>query len=100
MARVLTPQDAYSIMNLLVAQATGQDTQSVVDSSSFVSAGETVLATGMENVINSLSIVLNRTLIASRPYNAKLALIQSENDSVYSTRMRKISFYSRMALPS
>lgn len=100
MARVLTPQDAYSIMNLLVAQATGQDTQSVVDSSSFVSAGETVLATGMENVINSLSIVLNRTIIASRPYNAKLALIQSENDSVYSTRLRKISFYSRKALPS
>ena len=100
MARTLTPQDAYAIMNLLVEQATGQASQAVVDSSSFVSAGETVLATGMENVINSLNIVLNRTIVASRPYNAKLASIQARDNDVYSSRLRKISFYARKALPS
>ena len=59
MARVFTPVDGHVIMNLLYKQATGLDNLSVVDSSSFVSAGETVLNTGMENVLNSLSIVLN-----------------------------------------
>ena len=100
MARVLTPQDGYVIMNELVKQATGQENIKVTDISSFVSAGEKVLATGMENVFNSLNIVLNRTMIAARPYSAKLKLMEEINTGLYSSRMRKISFYSKFALPS
>lgn len=100
MARTLTVKDAHVIMNLLVKQATGQSNLTVTDTSSFISAGETVLATGMENVINSLNIVLGRTLVAERPYNAKLALMDAENTGVYSSRMRKISFYAKNALAS
>lgn len=100
MARLLTPKDAHALMNMLVKQATGQQSITVVDTSSFISAGETVLATGMENVINSLNIVLGRTLVASRPYKARLALIDAENTGVFSSRMRKISFYSKDALAS
>lgn len=100
MARTLTVKDAHVIMNLLVKQATGQANLTVTDTSSFISAGETVLATGMENVINSLNIVLGRTLVAARPYNAKLALMDAENTGVYSSRMRKISFYAKNALAS
>jgi len=71
MARSLTPQDAYSIMNLLVKEATGQDaTIQAVNSSTFVSVGETVLATGTENVLNALSRLVGRTMVAVRPYNA------------------------------
>ena len=40
MARALNTQDAYALMNALVAEATGQSDISVVDLSSFVSAGE------------------------------------------------------------
>lgn len=88
-------------MNLLVKEATGQnDTIQVVDSSTFVSAGEQVLATGTENVLNALSLVLGRTFMAVRPYNAKLALINSVNTGEYTHRMRKISFYSRSAQAS
>ena len=100
MARVLTPQDGYVIMNELVKQATGQENIKVTDLSSFVSAGEKVLATGMENVFNSLNIVLNRTMIAARPYSAKLKLMEEINTGLYSSRVRKISFYSKFALPS
>ena len=100
MARVLTPQDGYVIMNDLVKQATGQENIKVTDLSSFVSAGEKVLATGMENVFNSLNIVLNRTMIAARPYSAKLKLMEELNTGLYSSRVRKISFYSKFALPS
>lgn len=100
MARILTVKDVHALMNMLVKQATGQSNIAVVDTSSFISAGETVLATGMENVINSLNIVLGRTMVASRPYRAKLALIDAENTGVYTSRMRKISFYSKDALAS
>lgn len=100
MARTLTPKDAYAIMNLLVKEATGQENLQVTDLSSFVSAGETVLATGTENVLNSLSLVLGRTLVASRPYRARLDLMEQVDSGLYSSRVRKISYYASEAEPS
>ena len=100
MARELTPQDGYAIMTLLARQATGQANISVVDMNTFCSAGETVLATGKENVFNALSMVVGRTLVASRAYRGKLALMNAINSGVYSNRLRKISFYSKDPLPS
>lgn len=101
MARTLTQRDCHALMNLLVKEATGQDNAiNVIDSSTFVSAGERVLATGTENVLNALSLVLGRTFMAVRPYKAKLALINAINTGEYTHRMRKISFYSRQAQAS
>ena len=101
MARTLTPQDCHVLMNLLVKEATGQNSEiQEVNSSNFVSVGEQVLATGTENVLNSLSLVLGRTFMAVRPYKAKLAIINAMNTDMYSSRMRKISFYSRDAQAS
>lgn len=99
MARVLTTKDAYSIVNLMVKEATGQDaTIQAVDSSSFVSVGETLLAAGVENTLNTLALVLGRTFMAVRPYEAKLRIINALNSGIYANRMRKISFYSREAV--
>ena len=100
MARTLTPKDGYALMNLLVKQATGQQSITVVDTSSFVSAGELVMSTGMENTLNALSLVIGRTMIAVRPYNAKLKLINALNSGVYSNRIRKLSVYSKDAKPA
>ena len=101
MARSLTPRDCHALMNLLVKEATGQDNAiQVVDSSTFVSAGELVLSTGTENVLNSLSLVLGRTFMAVRPYKAKLSIINALNTDLYTSRLRKISFYSRSAQAS
>ena len=95
MTRTLTPVDACAIMTLLVHELTGQTTITNVDSSNFVSVGETVLAAGTENVLNSLSLVLGRTFMAVRPYEAKFRILNSINSGAYSNRLRKISFYSR-----
>lgn len=100
MGKVLTVQDCHNLMNSLVKQATGQQSITVIDSSSFVSAGETVLATGTENVINSLSLIIGRTLVAVRPYKAKFLLINALNSGIYSNRIRKISYYSKDAQAS
>lgn len=98
MARSLTPQDCHVIMNSLVQEATGQQASIVAtDTSSFVAAGETVLNTGVENTLNALSIVLGRTFMAVRPYQAKLNIINALNSGLYNTRLRKISFYAREA---
>lgn len=95
MARTLTPVDACALMTLLVKEATGQTAVTNVDSSNFVSVGETVLAAGTENVLNSLALVLGRTFMAVRPYEAKFKILNSINSGAYSNRLRKISFYSR-----
>lgn len=100
MARTFTPVDAHNLMNLMVKQGTGQQAITVTDASSFVSAGELLLNTGMENVFNTIHIVLSRMIVAARPYSAKLKLIQAENDTAYASRMRKVSFYSKDALES
>lgn len=99
MARVLTTKDAYQIINLMVKEATGQNsTIQAVDPSTFVSVGETILASGYEATLNALSMVLGRTFVAVRPYNAKFGTINAINSGLYANRIRKISFYSRDAV--
>ena len=93
--RALTPNDGYAIMTELVREATSQKTITVVNMSDYISAGEIVLQTGYENVFNALGIVMGKLLVAARPYKAKLALINSLNTDCYTSRMRKVSFYSK-----
>lgn len=101
MARALTPRDCYALINLMVKEATGQDaTIQAVDPSTFVSVGETILNTGYENTLNAISMVLGRTMMAVRPYKAKLYLINALNSGLYANRIRKISYYAREAEPS
>lgn len=100
MARTLTPKDGYQLVNEIVRQATGQASLTVVDASTFVSAGETLLAQQRENVLNAISIVLGRTFAAVRPYRARLISLNAINSGVYTNRFRKISYYTQDALPS
>ena len=101
MAHLLTQRDGYALMTLLVHEALGQDSEiQKVDSSNFVSVGETLLASGTENVINALSLVLGRTFMAVRPYKAKFNIINAISTGAYSHRLRKISFYTRDPKPA
>lgn len=95
MARGLTARDAYVLMNEIVKEACGTNAISVVDSSSFVSAAETAYSGELENTLNALAIVIGRTLMAVRPYNAKLNIINAINTDMYTNRLRKVSFYSK-----
>lgn len=93
--RALTPKDGYAIMTELAREATTQKNISVVDMSGYISAGQTVLQTGFENVFNALGIVMGRLLVPARPYTAKLSKINALNTDCYTSRMRKVSFYSK-----
>ena len=88
-------KDAYSVMNSLVKQATGQTSIVVTDTSSFIDAGKTVLEAGYENLYNALGVLIGRTIIASRKYEGKFKLISAETSDAFEARTRKISFYAR-----
>lgn len=71
MANDLTYNQIFAIANAINQQATGNTALAVVDTSSFVTVGNTVLSTGYDNVMNSISQVLARTIFSIRPYDAK-----------------------------
>lgn len=102
MARTFTPNDAHAIVNLVMKELTGQNAQiQQVNSSNFVSTGEKILTQyPMENVYNALSIPLLRTLIAARAADDELMILNAVDSGMFSSRLRKISYLSKFALPS
>jgi len=94
MARTLTPKDGRALMVELYKLAIGKGI-TVLNTSDFVSAGETVLRTGMENVYNSLNMLCCNMIIAGRAYTQQVKLMQTSDD-LYNTRFRKISYYSKL----
>ena len=100
MARSLTPLDGCALMTQIVRQATSQDAFGAVNAANFVSAGETVLATGMENTFNAVNLVLGRLVVAVRAYKGSFATVQAADSGAYSDRVRKISYYAKDPLES
>ena len=101
MARTLTPVEGYAVVQALVDQLTGvTGSIQVVDASSFASAGEQILSYGTENVMNTLALIIGRTYMAVRPYDAKLKILNSIDTGTFTSRLRKISLYARDTKPS
>lgn len=96
MARVFTPNDGAALLSAVVREATGQEVAiQTINISNFASIGETVLATGKENVLNALSTVLFREMIAVRPYSARFKSIRVKSRDLFEQRTRKISYYAQ-----
>ena len=101
MARRLTVTDGYAFINAMAAEMFGSNaTIQAIDESTFASVGESILAAGTENVINTLSLVASRDLVAIRPYQAKFRLINALDSGMFSNRIRKISYYAKNATPT
>ena len=101
MPRRLNVTDGYAVINAMSAEMFGQNgTIQAIDESSFASVGESILNSGIENVINTLSLVCSRDLVAIRPYAAKFRLINALDSGMFSNRIRKISYYAKNATPT
>ena len=99
MARTLTPKDAHVIINAIAADVLGKNaTLTAVDSSSFVSVGETLMNQNRTNVYNALSYVLGRTFVAVRPYKGKFYVVDEIDAGLYGQRTRKINYCADDAL--
>lgn len=100
MARTYTPLDAHSIINALVNELSGGNaTIQAVDSSTFVSVGETILSTyPHENILNALGKILMGFEIDARPYTSKFLNIRAKSHGIFSNIWKRISFYSKDAV--
>ena len=82
MANRFTPTDVYAIVNEIVSQATGQKSIAVVDTTSFVSVGATLIGTQheAEKTLNAIGNVLARTIFSSRPYTGSLDILRASQE--------------------
>lgn len=67
---LVNPQIA-ALLNEVVSQATGKAALTPIDTSQFISVGQTALRAGYDNVINAISQVISRTIFSVRPYYRK-----------------------------
>lgn len=93
----LTPMDSYAIINDLAKQALGAKAVTAVDATNFVSVGDQILQSGVDNVINSISILVTKVVNKSRAYNGKYASIMADS-ATYGNRLLKRKTYSKEAI--
>ena len=90
MANNLLQNQVYTILNAINAQAKTGGEMQAVDTSSFVTVAQTLLLSGYDNVFESISQVLSKTIFAHRPYEAILDILY--NDEIrWGNHVRKIS---------
>lgn len=94
MAKVLTPKDAHVIMGEWCRSLTAQASIKVLDTSSFISAGELVMSNPIENVFNTFNILMGRVYWATRRYNAVLNKMDAISTGEFTHRFMKVSYYS------
>jgi len=84
-------EQAYSLIASLHEMATGQKTTTPTDESSFISVAQATLVNGYDPVLNAISQVIGRTLIAVRPYRRKFGGLEMSAER-WGAIIRKINF--------
>lgn len=87
-------EQAYTLVNAIHAQATGRNDIQATDLSSFISVAQSTLQAGYEPVLNAITQVLTRTIVAVRPYNEKFKGLEYSADR-WGGIIRKINFADR-----
>lgn len=85
----MTVQQASTILNSLVAQATGQ-TEIVAVAPDFISVATTALKNGYDPILNAMSQMWGRTIFSIRPYTRKFGGLEMDMDR-WGNATRKIS---------
>lgn len=84
-------EQAYSLITSLHEMATGQKTVTPTDESSFISVAQATLVNGYDPVLNAISQVIGKTLIAVRPYRRKFGGLEMSAER-WGAIIRKINF--------
>lgn len=87
----MSKEQAYQLITAIHKQATGQDTVQPTDLSSFISVAQATLLAGTEQTLNAITQVLQRTIIAVRPYDEKFRGLEYSADT-WGGIIRKINF--------
>lgn len=81
---------ASTVLNSLVAQATGQASLTASSPGEFVSQAQTALKTGYDPILNAMSQMWGRTIFSIRPYTRKFKGIEMSLDR-WGNACRKIN---------
>ena len=82
---------AATVLNSIVAQATGKSSIAATTTAGFISQAQTALLTGTDVLMNAISQVLSKTIFSIRPYNARFTGLM--RDAVqWGNHVRKINF--------
>jgi len=76
----LTVEQASSVLNSVVSQATGNSAITLLQGDNFATVAQVGLKTGYDPIMNAIGQVLTKTIFSSRPYNAKFKGVQVTKD--------------------
>lgn len=92
-------EQASTLLASLHEQATGKSALTPTDLSEFISVAQSTLQAGYDPVINAISQVVGRTIIAVRPYDRKFRGLEASNDR-WGGITRKLNFADRPPVDS
>lgn len=84
-------EQAYSLINAIHDQATGEASLTAVDTTSFISVAQATLQAGYDAVLQAITQVVSKTLIAVRPYDRKFKGLELDRTR-WGGIIRKISY--------
>lgn len=91
MANDLSFNQLSSVLNAIVLQATGANTQiAPLNTSDFISVAQTALKTGYDPLSTAISQVLSKTIFSVRPYTRKFKGLNVSNQR-YGNHVRKLT---------
>lgn len=90
MANTLSFDQISTILNAILAQATGTSALAVTDTSSFITAGAEALQCGYDTLSTAISQVLSRTIFSARPYSSKFKGMEV-TEAAFGNMIRKLS---------
>lgn len=88
---LMSKEQASTFLAALHQQVTGQTSIAPTDLSGFVSMAQSTLRSGFDPVLNSLSQMFHRTIIAVRPYDEKFSGLEFTNEA-FGAIKRKVNY--------
>lgn len=96
MANTLTIDQVSTVLNAIVAQATGNAAIATADTKDFVTVAQTGLLAGYDPLLGAISQVLSRTIFSVRPYTRKFKSLEADSIT-YGNHVRKINIADKAA---
>lgn len=88
---LMTKEQANLLLASLHQQVTGQTSIAPTDLSGFISMAQSTLRTGYDPILNAVSQMVNRTIIAVRPYDEKFSGLEFTNEA-FGAIKRKVNY--------
>lgn len=96
MANTLSIDQVSTVLNAIVAQATGNAAIASADTKDFVTVAQTGLLAGYDPLIGAISQVLSRTIFSVRPYTRKFKSLEADSIT-YGNHVRKLNIADKAA---